>query len=110
MEEIQALIERTEWLQDQVETLHETVARLQADLSTHQEALYTKLAELRHPTGAGEEPAPTAAGKPNRRTIPRRRGNPDTTAVAAGSGLTDAAANVPGHSSLENRSLAGSPR
>lgn len=85
MDTLQELIQRTEWLQHQVEELRQTVDRLHGDLAGHREALVAQLGAPGGPEALvasdDEEPEPmmTAdqeASGSNRRSLPRRRGNP----------------------------------
>jgi hypothetical protein len=93
MDEIQELIEQTECLQSQVETLQHSVKELQCQLAIHSDALYAKLAQVNGQDEAfvgqsavlecnglaGEQPwsySHEAGDDANRRLTPRRRGNP----------------------------------
>jgi hypothetical protein len=84
MPELQQLLERTEWLQDQIEALHQPIHQLQTQLCD----LHEKLASWRVQESSPElvkrdQDAPALGSLPmaddgglERRTMPRQRGNP----------------------------------
>src|SRR5262249_48872475 len=83
---LQQLIERTEWLYDQVETLQQTIQEIQAQIQTQREVLAALACQGGEPSSspaawvtpefAGEDATAATSGGPSRRSIPRRRGNP----------------------------------
>jgi hypothetical protein len=82
---LQDLIQRTEWLQHQVHEQQQTLDRLSSELTRHREALYAHLGEPQHPAAItccnADEPEPITstdqdASDADRRSLPRRRGNP----------------------------------
>jgi hypothetical protein len=83
------LAQRTQWLQSQVASLEEQLRDLRQELSAHGVApgeTSTDPGAHEHPLDAGEERAPAAEpaanADPDRRHLPRRRGNPVEVLVA----------------------------
>ncbi len=84
MSTLQELIQRTEWLQHQVEEQQQTLDRLHGELVRHREELSARLDEPSHLpaviSAADAEPEPITTAdqdaESNRRSLPRRRGNP----------------------------------
>jgi hypothetical protein len=92
MDEIEDLIQRTEGLRDQVQTMQEMLQQLAGQLQAHLAALQSQHAAIRTEVEGGIHEAPTVLltdlrahdpesgpatnGDPNRRTVPRRKGQP----------------------------------
>jgi hypothetical protein len=84
MTTLQELIQRTESLQHRAEDLQRALDQLAGELTRHREALAARLGTSNHlavvvaPAAEDVEPEPTAAqdADAERRSLPRRRGNP----------------------------------
>jgi hypothetical protein len=87
MHDLQALIERTQSLQEQVDALRQSAERLQAELRGQADALAKYLPPASASAPAQAKVTGVAAGahhadESERRTTPRRRGNPVAALVA----------------------------
>jgi len=80
MDRTEKLIEQTERLLSQVENLQQTIKQLQLDLNRHELVLDQHLTRLR----SRKAPAPTLQplSTPERRSTPRRKGNPVSVYIA----------------------------
>jgi hypothetical protein len=74
MDKTDKLIEQTERLLTQVEMLQQMMKQLQLDLNRHELVLEQQLTRLR--TKKEKEPTLKPLSTPERRTTPRRKGNP----------------------------------
>lgn len=86
MDKTDRLIEQSERLLKQVETLQQAIKQLQIDLDRHVLALAQELTKQRKKAAASET---KAAHPPERRSTPRRRGNPVSVAIGNGAKISD---------------------